>query len=197
LGSIGLQVLSSGDGDADTGGHGDFDADADVDLDADLDHDVGADSHGVGGVDHLDGFLPIFLSLRFWTFAFAGFGIVGTLLHFFNLMDRTWVPLVAGPFGLGAGFVSGLIFRALARSEVSSGASTKDAIGQVGKVLLPLDRQRRGKVRIEVRGQILDMIATTEEGPFEAGDTVMVVEMRDDGAHVAGAPAELAPQSKK
>src|SRR6188768_3751822 len=62
LGTIMVQLLM--------GGHGDADGSAGVDHDVDQD----VDAHHAGGhgeVDH--GFLPIFLSLRFWIFGALAF----------------------------------------------------------------------------------------------------------------------------
>src|SRR5262245_29149243 len=66
-GTILLQLLAGGDG------HDGADADGDH-----------GDQGGHGG--HGDaGLVPIFLSLRFWTFGLLGFGLAGSLLHYLGL----------------------------------------------------------------------------------------------------------------
>jgi membrane protein implicated in regulation of membrane protease activity len=197
FGTIALQLVMSGDSDADAEaggdvhvGDADFDADADADFDADADAD--ADVHADHG--HADGgFLPIFLSLRFWTFAFLAFGLSGSLLHYLDLANAVITPAVAVTFGVLAGLLATLTFRALRRTEANSGATAGDAVGQVGKVMLRVDKGRRGKVRIQLKGQTVDLIATTDEEQLEPGQLVMVEEVRETTAHVSRVPAELLP----
>ncbi len=175
-----VQFVGVGDGDADgDGGH-------DVDADAHADDHHG--DHGNGG-----GVLATFLSLRFWTFALMAFGLTGTLLHQLELMDRALVPLIALGMGAGSGYFASWTFRALARASTTSGAGSDEAIGQVGKVLVPFNRERRGKVRIKLRGQTLDYLATTEEAELEAGAEVLIEEMRGDTVHVSVAPPAFLP----
>jgi len=196
FGTIALQLLMSGDSDADAGGDvhvgdADFDADADADLDADADAD--ADVHADHGGHADGGFLPIFLSLRFWTFALLAFGLSGSLLHYLDLANAVVTPAVAIAFGVLAGLLATLTFRALRRSEANSGATAGDAVGQVGKVMLRVGKGGRGKVRIELKGQTVDLLATTDEELLEPGQLVMIEEVRDTTAHVARVPPELLP----
>lgn len=175
---------------------GDADADADGGHDFDTDHgDAGADAaddhHGGDGST----VLATFLSLRFWTFAAFAFGLTGTLLHHFELMDRSIVPFVAVALGLASGYFASWTFRALAQASTTSGAHSDEAIGQVGRVLIPVERGRRGKIRIELRGQTLDYLATTDEEALVEGAQVLVEEVRGDTVHVSTAdPAFLPPK---
>jgi membrane protein implicated in regulation of membrane protease activity len=188
-GTIVLQLVLSGDGGAEA--HADVDGDAHFDADTDA-----ATGHDAGHAD--SGVLPIFLSVRFWTFGLLAFGLVGTLLHFFHLASAALVPLIAVGMGLGSGFSASWVFRALGRAELSSGVSGGDAVGQVGRVLLPVMRGGRGKVRVEIRGQILDFLATTDDEHIAAGDRVLIEELRGDTAHVSPAPPDfLPPHSEK
>jgi membrane protein implicated in regulation of membrane protease activity len=176
LGSILVQLFSGGDGDADdhefhTGGDGDADG-----------HD-----HAHGSL----GFLPIFLSLRFWTFALMTFGIIGTLLRFLKLSDPVTTALLSSGAGLAAGFTAGWLFRALHKAETTSGATSTDAVGQVGRVLIPWSREQRGKVRIELRGQTVDLIATSDEAQLGEGELVLVEEVRGSTLHVSRATQDL------
>ncbi|MCC6899913.1 MAG: NfeD family protein [Polyangiaceae bacterium] len=196
FGTIALQLAMGGDshGDAEVGG----DADAHLDAEADGDADHGHADHGHGDHGHGDGgFLPIFLSLRFWTFTFLAFGLSGSLVHYLDLAGSMVTLAMAVGLGLGAGVLASLTFRALSRSEANSGATASDAIGQVGRVLLPLGKGARGKVRIELKGQTVDYVATTDDEQLEAGQMVMIEEMRDTTAHVSRAPAELLPPKRE
>jgi membrane protein implicated in regulation of membrane protease activity len=180
LGSIALQLLLAGDANADASG--------DVHA-ADGAHAHGHDApgHGEGGAS------AIFLSLRFWTFALLAFGLAGTLLHYLGLASRGASAAVAILMGLLCGFTASWTLRMLARAELSSGAQSNDALGQVGKVLVPCSRDRRGKVRIELRGQTLDYVASTDDEELAAGERVLVEEVRGNTVHVSRAPRELLP----
>lgn len=197
LGIIGLQLLSGSsdaDGDGDIDGAdvdhaedlGGFDADGDVDGDAEALLPAGKDTHIDG-----PGALALFISLRFWTFGLSAFGLSGALLHYLRLLDRGVVPFVAIGMGLTCGLVASWTFRALARASTSSGAQSEDALGQVGRVLVPLGKGNRGKVRIELRGQHIDYLATTDDSELEADSLVIIEEVRDGEVQVSRAPPEF------
>ena len=187
LGTILVQLMMSGDadGDADADAHADVgDGDADAAGDHEMGHDVG---HAGADV------LMVVLSLRFWTFALLAFGLSGALLHYLELASRVVTPVVAIVLGLASGLVASWVFRALVSSETSSGALADDAVGQVGKVLVPPSQGSRGKVRIVLKGQAVDVLATTDESDLTVGDQVLVEEMEDATAHVSRAPAAFLP----
>lgn len=185
LGVLGLQFVMGASG-------GDTDA-ADLDsADAEAGGDHG-DQHGAHG--HADGgVVAIFLSLRFWTFALLAFGLVGTALHFLSLASPLVTGVAAALMGLGSGTLANLTFRFLARTQVSSGAEASDAIGQVGRVLIPIERGKRGKIRIALRGQTVDLLASTDDETLKDGDLVVVEELRGTTAHVSKAPSEFLPE---
>jgi membrane protein implicated in regulation of membrane protease activity len=192
FGTIALQLVMGGDGDADADAHVDVEADGDLDADADADADHGHADHA-----HADGgFLPIFLSLRFWTFALMAFGLSGALSHYLELATFPVTLGLALVLGVGSGLLASATFRALARSEPNSGATGRDAVGQVGKVLLPVSKAGRGKIRIQLKGQTVDYIATTDDEELEAGQLVMIEEMRETTAHVSRVPEELLPPKR-
>lgn len=192
FGTIALQLFMAGDGDGDV----DADADAHVDLDGDAGGDADADAgHGHDHAGHGDGgFLPIFLSLRFWTFTFLAFGLSGSLLHYLDLTSRLIIPFIAVGLGIGAGLLASLTFRALAKTEATSSGSANEAVGQLAKVLVPPSKSGRGKVRVEIKGQMVDLLATTDEETLESGQLVLVEDMREHTAHVSRAPEELLPK---
>jgi membrane protein implicated in regulation of membrane protease activity len=191
LGTIGVQLFMSGDGDGDADAHADVDADADLDADADIDGD-----HGHGDFHGDAGFLPIFLSLRFWTFGLMAFGLVGTLLHYLRLAGGIVTPVVAVSLGLMCGFLASWVFRALTRADTTSGHHARDAVGQVGKVLVPFQKGGRGKVRIELRGQIHDFLVESEEDEIKAGEIVLVEEVKESVLQVSRAPSEFLPPKR-
>jgi membrane protein implicated in regulation of membrane protease activity len=191
VGVIAVQLLFAGKGDVELDAGADIDIDADADVDVDADADAHADH---GHVSHGDaGFLPILLSVRFWTFGLLAFGMVGTLLHVFRWASPWTTPFIALAMGIASGLLASLTFRALSRAETSSATSSRDAVGQVGRVLLPVSKDARGKVRIELRGQTIDLLATTDEEDLADGELVMIESLEGATARVSKAPAEFLP----
>jgi membrane protein implicated in regulation of membrane protease activity len=189
LGIVLLQLVMSSHGDADG---------ASADDGIEIDGHVGGGGHGSDALAHDDGhaidatgFLALFLSLRFWTFGALAFGLMGSLLHHLGLTSPVATAMVATATGFVSGAFAAWVFRALARSATDSGGQSTDLVGQVGKVLVPLTRGDRGKVRLRVRGQIVDYLATTDEEALEAGANVLVEEVRGERVHVNRVPREL------
>jgi membrane protein implicated in regulation of membrane protease activity len=97
--------------------------------------------------------------------------------------------------GSFSGLVASLTMHAIARSQTSSGGEADEAVGQIGRVLLPVERGRRGKIRVEVHGRLVDLLATTDEERLEGGESVFVEEMRGATAHVSRAGDSIAPKA--
>jgi membrane protein implicated in regulation of membrane protease activity len=166
------------------GGHGDFDAHHA------LDHHAHADAHhGPGGA------IAIFLSFRFWTFGLMSFGFVGTLLHYLGLASSVVTLGTAAAVGVLSGLSAALAMRAVSRSQTSSGGEADDAVGLIGRVLVAIERGKHGKVRVEVRGRLVDFIATSDDERLEGGESVIVVEVRGTTAHVSRAGDSIAPKA--
>lgn len=146
--------------------------------------DVEAEADGVGGA-------AIFLSLRFWTYAALAFGMVGAPLHFFELASPTLTLVLAIVSGLGSGAFATLVIRALRHASTTTTSNLEESVGQVGRVLVPCSRGKVGKVRLVLKGQAIDALATTDEEEIAAGQKVLVAEVRGGVVHVAIAPEEL------
>lgn len=166
----------------DGAGHGD---------DADLD----AGHHGVlGSVGQV---LPL-ASLSFWTYFLGAFGLTGLLL--------TWLGTGLGagvaPVSLGVGYVAGVfavqVLRRLRRSETGSPVNARELVGSIATVLLPVGRGQAGKVRVHVKGRLVDLIAAAdEEPPLAPGRTVVVHEVQDDGVVRVVAGDDVAPEKDR
>lgn len=170
------------------GGHG-ADADADADLghadfetetevDGDVGHDVG---HGLD-LGAIDLWIP-FASLRFWIFFSAFFGLMGTLLTSFESMST---QLAIGGVSIATGYLAGVAasgaVRWLMRHETDSAVRSSDMIGVRARVLLPVGKDRTGKVRLSLKDQVIDARATTDDDTeYPIGATVMVYDSRSDG----------------
>ncbi|MCB9616490.1 MAG: NfeD family protein [Sandaracinus sp.] len=158
----------------------DADVDADVELEADADGldkdlDVGAAS---------DAFW-ILRSFRFWMFFLAFFGLTGVTLDGLGLVDTSWITAVLSVvMGAIAGGGAATAFRMLASDETAEAAGASDYVGKSAKVLVAPKRGTVGKVRVEVKGQLVDLLATTED-EIGADDEVLVIEMDGTRARIA------------
>lgn len=182
------------------GGEGDHDVDADHDVDLHLDHDVDLDAdHDVDlapgtdlahGADHggaIDGeglWLP-FLSLRFWTYFAAGFGLVGTGLTWLGSLADLIIGLAAGGTGLVSGLAMAYAMRLLKAGEAHGQIKMSDYEGAEGRVRVALGPGSPGKIRTVIRGEELDLIALPAEGEtLPPGTPVMIIDMEGTVARV-------------
>lgn len=171
-GTLAFQLVSAGDADADADGAA-----------HEHDHDAPAAS----------GFLPLVLALRFWSFALLAFGLSGSLLYYLSLLGAWPAFGVALGTGLASGSLAAWSVRQLQRAQTSSGAEASDLVGQLGRVLVPLSKAQRGKIRVELKGQSIDFIASTDDEALEAGAAVLVEELRGNAVHVSRAGREFLP----
>jgi membrane protein implicated in regulation of membrane protease activity len=151
----------------------------------------GGGSHGHGEAI-ADDAVALFLSSRFWIFFALAFGLSGSLLTFFALAPNLSVALIASVAGVVSGLFAALAFRAARRLAVTTSASASEAIGSTGRVLIPCAKGKVGQVRIALKGQTVDLMATTDEDEIARGDEVLIEDMRGEVAHVSPRPHELA-----
>jgi membrane protein implicated in regulation of membrane protease activity len=148
-------------------------------------HDVGHDLAGDGGGDHHADAGPGLLSLRSLSYGLFAFGFVGGPLHVLHMLSPAMALLVAAGSGLATVLFVGATFRSLADVDASGQAGLHEAGGAVARVLVDCARGRRGKVRLTLKGQTVDALATTDEENIPAGAEVVVAEVRDAVVHVA------------
>jgi membrane protein implicated in regulation of membrane protease activity len=180
LGVLCVQVVMGGKGDvhqmeAGGGGHGEHAA-----------HD-GKEAGSGGG-----GFVALVLTTRFWIFASLAFGLSGSLIHVFHLAGMVATLLIASTMGIAAGLFAALTFRLVRQASSSTSAEASQAVGMVGRVLVACSREHVGQVRVELLGQSVDYLATTDEEEIPRGEPVLVQDMRGGVAHVGRRPPELA-----
>lgn len=193
---LGASVLLGGHDDADLGdadlgdggdlGHGSI---GDADFDADGDGEFGKGEFGKDLA--LDGFgadffLWTFRSVRFWTFFLAFFGMTGLSLDGLGLMG----PMAALAAAIGMGSASGLgasaAIRVLAADTSGRAASSRDYIGKTVRVVVPVEGEEVGKVRLRLKGQTVDVLATTDEGDsFASQEEAIIIEMDGTRARIA------------
>jgi membrane protein implicated in regulation of membrane protease activity len=198
LGVGGTLVLASlvfGGKDHDSGGH---DADHGADHDHGHDHAGHADDaargamvvageHGLvrhdgGAADAALSLLPV-TSVRFWTFFLAFFGLTGLTLTAAALGPGVVVNAL---LSTGVGYLSGMsvvtVGRRLQRASTDSHVSAADYAGAAATVVLPVARGRTGKIRLELKGRTVELMADTEdEQTYETKQRVMIYQMTADG----------------
>jgi hypothetical protein len=138
-----------------------------------------------------DGPLAVVLSFRFWIFALLGFGLSGSLLHYLGLAGTAVAAIVAGAAGIGSGAFASLVVRSVARGAASTSVNLSEAVGREARVLVACAKGRRGQVRIELRGQSVDLLASTDDETIARGEPVLIEEVRDGVAQVSRRPREL------
>lgn len=174
------------------GAHADHDA-GDAPSDAPpADAGAGTDAHDgaapAGGAPQgIESFLVWFVSVRFWTFFLAFFGLTGVLLDGFGIVGSS---LVAGLLAVGMGLFAGLfatwIVRLMTAESSNSAVMASDYIGKSGRLLVGFGPGAVGKVRIEVKGSTIDLLCVAmDDGTYETKDEVLIVEMDGTRARVA------------
>jgi hypothetical protein len=132
-----------------------------------------------------------FLSLRFWTWGVTFFGLAGLALTLGGT-PAPLVPVLAAVGGLGSGWGASWALGRLTRDAVGVLPEASSHIGREGKLLLPLRRGARSKIRLSIGGVETDLLAETDlEGEIPAQITVLVVGMRGLAAVVEPTPAAL------
>ena len=199
---IGVSILLGGgdhDFDKDLDLSGDVDLDADLDLDADADLDLEADAH-VGGFD-LDKDLDLsstgdaataatwmpFLSMRFWTFGSAGFGLVGSLLHFI----APWLVTLSVSSGTGLliGLGAAYFFHQLKQNTVTAATGLARFTGREARVLLDIKPGGIGKIVIDAAEGQIELVARTKDAhTIKRGSKVLITDLVNGSANVTSMP---------
>ncbi len=156
---------------------------------------AGHDADGGGHASHGDHDAPpwaLLLSLRFWSFGLLAFGLAGALLTGLSLAGATVALVVAIVLGVGAGAGATTVIRRMTHKGPTSQVLPTEVVGKIGRVLVAPADASRGKVRVELRGQIVDYVAASRE-PLEEGDVVVIDEYDGREVSVTRAPKELKP----
>ncbi len=189
---VALSAIAGGgdsvDVDGDIDGAVDGGIDGNVDGDIDGGHDLDVAGHEVADISTTDVASGMVASgnlaprwrplkeVRFWTFFAAFFGLSGVLFQLFGTFALVPLEVVTAVLlGSGSGLMASYVMYAMSRRETNSMASLTDYNGATGKVLLPLGAGERGKVRLSVRGQIIDLPAIAGEGEeLKKGEEILV-----------------------
>lgn len=157
---------------------------------ASVDHDIHAgdighlhgDAHGhMGDATHppmMDIFFFL-LSLRFWAFFTAFFGLTGVGGTY--LMGGGIATLVAAILmGAIAGFSASWLFRALSRGNVSTDINLSETIGSRAEVTIPIAPGDPGKISFVFKGQLLEGKAVCEDAEIPIHAPVVITSYSDN-----------------
>ncbi len=169
-------------------------------LGGEHDSHFGGDTHfgdtdfdDIGGHEgvHSDLYLP-FLSLRFWTYFAATFGAVGLLLTNFTSTVEPIIAIVSLVTGVLAGFVTHWAMKAINQRESDGGVKEEHLVGKEARVLVGVGPDREGKIRLDVKGELVDMTAFTQESlALNPGDRALVVSIDEGKANIVSLTAML------
>jgi hypothetical protein len=139
--------------------------------------------HGHGGDSDVGlAWAPIG-SMRFWVFLLAFGGGAGYALT--KMGSGSVVSAIgAAAIGWASGSIAVLVVRKITKTSVSTGVESIDVIGSTGTLLLPVGKDRPGKVRIELKGKAEDFVATLVDDGVElpTGAQVLVVAEGEHGS---------------
>jgi hypothetical protein len=186
------------------GGHGGdagHDADTDHGPDGDADHGPEADhaghdgdgghalasTHGGPPAASAPTWLP-FLSMRFWTFFAASFGLTGLLLTLLGV-PTLLTALIALPNGAAIGTGAAWFFKRLKGGQVTADVGLERFVGSEAKVLLPIRPGDTGKIMIATMAGRFEMPARSRDaGTLEPGARVLVAHVDNGIADVTSLP---------
>lgn len=124
--------------------------------------------------------LPV-LSLRFWTWGAAFFGLMGALLSTLTSASALFTGLVSAVTGIGVGSLSAWVVRVL-RNPVGAQVRLADYRGQVGELMLPLRAGGVTRIRLRVHERERTMLAVTSDPvALAAGTRVLVLGIDERG----------------
>lgn len=151
------------------------------------------DAGGAGPDDGIGGIMLRLLPLSTVAIVLATFGVCGLVL---GLVAGDGVTLAGSAVAAAAaGALNSAVFSYLRRDATSSVGDAQLA-GAVGRVILPVAAERRGRITVSVGGQQVYLSARAlpdgaAAGELEAGAPVLVVEVRDGVASVTRLDPEL------
>lgn len=150
---------------------------------------------GDGGSDNIGGVMLRLLPLSTIAMVLATFGVTGLLLGAVGTGGGVTF-LGAASSAVVGGSLNSVVFRYLRRSDSTAAMGDDELRGAIGRVVVPVAANRRGRVAVSAGGQQLYLSARglpgDSSGDLEVGASVVVVEIEDGVATVTRLDAELA-----
>ncbi len=196
-----VTVFLGHDSDADTGDAGSPDlhdiTTGDITT-GDVTH-AGAGAHGHMGEATHPPMMDIFfflLSLRFWAFFTAFFGLTGVGgSYLIGGGVSTFVMAII--MGAVAGFSASWLFKALSRGNVSTDINLAETVGSRAEVSIPIAPGDPGKVRLVFKGQLVECKAVCEDAELPLRTPVVIAAYHDNTFVVKPLSAPAAADSGK
>ena len=159
------------------------------------DHDAGPDhgdaEHGHDGQAEAHIWLP-FLSLRFWTYFFASFGVAGLLLTKAGGLFEPVVGTISAGTGLTVGILISYLMRIARRMEADSSPKTQDFLGATCRVVVTVRPGSAGKIRVNIKGETIEMLALpNDDETLEIGTEAVIIALENDRVRVMSAASLL------
>jgi membrane protein implicated in regulation of membrane protease activity len=153
-------------------------------------HHGSSDASGGHGHDAQHGGgnpLSIIFSVRLWTYLLAFGGATGLILTSLVGTSAALAAIAAASVGVSSGVMAHTLVRRLGSEAIGGTVGDQELVGRTGQLLLPVGKQTSGKVRLTIRNQAVDLIATSEED-LPAREEVLIVEVKSGSAVVARNP---------
>lgn len=152
--------------------------------DADANQDHGSDHPGLDTLDFFSLWLP-FARVRFWLYAIATFGVVGSFLTLGKLSQEPTTLQASLAIGFAAGWVVNFIYTMLQKHLAGGSVAQEDFVGLEGRMLVGSRPNQVGKVRVTVKGELIDLLAVSDDGSeIPQDERVLVVNIENDRARV-------------
>jgi membrane protein implicated in regulation of membrane protease activity len=154
---------------------------------------LAGEDDGGGSDDGLAGVMFRWLPLSSLAFVAAAFGVCGLVLSATDAGAGTTL-LAASLAGIVAGVLNSTLFAYLRRSESTTDVNDAELTGKIGRVIVPLSGDRRGRISVTVGDQQIHLSAQAlpEAGAeLAVGSPVLVVEVRRGIASVTRLDPEL------
>lgn len=148
-----------------------------------------------GGDDGIGGLMFRLLPLSTIAMVLAAFGVCGLALGLAGTGAGT-TALAATTTAVVAGALNSTVFSYLRRSDSTTAVSDDQLVGAVGRVVLPVAGDHRGRIAVSAGGQQLYLSAlalpdAASADELEVGAPVLVVEVRGGVAGVVRLDPEL------
>ncbi|ACK69400.1 conserved hypothetical protein [Gloeothece citriformis PCC 7424] len=67
------------------------------------------------------------------------------------------------------------------KTNINSLVKLNQIVGTIGKVQIPFDQNSKGKVRVKVKGSLIDLVAVTNfPAQFQLGEDVLIIEFKEN-----------------
>ena len=190
-------------------GHGDGQGEAHGEAHGGTHGGAHGDAHGIGHADgsaaghdggHGDGnhhdsdgaasgvptALLWLLSIQLWTYLLAFGGLTGLLLRTVAHVGEPVAGLSALSVGLFTAMSARAVMRRMSVTTLPGTMVEEQMVGSSATVLIPAPVGGMGKVRLEFRGQTIDLVAKANDGgALGEGVSVTILDIRDGEAEVS------------